>query len=162
MLSVWFRDWSNVNQHVVYTIGLQLIPCRRIIIYCYNYNLMWQFDHVYFTDIILFTVRLLVIPAPSTVVDDELTLVTMETLSTIIWRVGHMNASGTLFTTLLAGVNFTAQPTSEAGTLRHSFSCRCVRLKLIRCISRKRFIQYLQYNTIWRCNFRIWDWIQKS
>jgi len=69
-----------------------------------------QFDHVYFTDVIIFTVRLLVIPAPSATSDAELTLVTMETLSSIIWRVGHVNASGTVFDTQLTSCNFTAQP----------------------------------------------------
>jgi len=74
-----------------------------------------QFDHVYFTDVILFTVRLLVVPAPSTTDDAELTLVTMETLSSIIWRVGHVNASGTVFTTPLFSTNFTAQPPFDSG-----------------------------------------------
>lgn len=75
-----------------------------------------QFEHVYFTDIILFTVRLLVVPAPSTTSDAEMTLVAMETLSNIIYRAGHMNASGTAFTTQLTSSNFSAQPPHGGGT----------------------------------------------
>jgi len=84
-----------------------------------------QFDHVYFTDIILLTVRLLVVPAPSTTGDAEFTVVAMETLSNIIWRVGHINASGTTFPTQLSSCNFTAQPSmqSDGKTLiKHTYS----------------------------------------
>jgi len=77
---------------------------------------MLQFEHVYFTDYILFTVRLLVVPAPSKIGDAELTFIAMETLSNIIYRAGHMNASGTLFPTDLTSANFTAQPRFDAGT----------------------------------------------
>jgi len=82
---------------------------------------MLQFEHVYFTDIILFTIRLLVVPAPSTTGDTELTSISMETLSSIIYRVGHMNASGTLFPTLLISSNFTAQPPFDPSTSSTTF-----------------------------------------
>jgi len=74
-----------------------------------------QFARVYFTDVILFTVRLLVVPAPSTVADAEMTLVAMETLSSIIWRAGHMNASGTAFPTPLTSANVSARPPFGSG-----------------------------------------------
>ena len=73
-----------------------------------------QFARVYFTDIILLSVRLVVVPASSTIATDaELTLVAMETLSSAIYRAGHVNASGTTFSTQLTGANFTAQPPDD-------------------------------------------------
>ena len=46
-----------------------------------------------------------------------MTFIGMETLFNIIWRVGHVNASGTQFYTQLTSANFTVQPPLTAGIL---------------------------------------------
>ena len=109
-----FTGLTYYNLHCMNSIpssAAQVYSCN-----CIYRTICLQFSHIFFTDIVTFTIQLLVIPTSKGNNSRVLTVASTEALYNIIYRTGHTNSSNTVFQTWLTSVNYTVNASRSAGS----------------------------------------------